>query len=200
MFVLVERPLALAELALGRSMPKHERKDTGTARNRSEPRVHDQNALPNLIRPLLDLVNAGAAQSADSSVEVIDREIESVMRARECFLYWVALECGPQASEGNDEGVPRSPKDGDSKKPGGRRVPAKRSGFAPGQFLRAWNDSTTRVVQLLKAREAMLVAERGEDYTDLIDAVLRDVEELPGLNSDAGLEGDENLAGSEGGV
>ncbi len=46
----------------------------------------------------------------------------------------------------------------------------------PAQFLRAWNDSVTRVIQLLRARRDLASADGGE-WAALIDAVYDQLEE-----------------------
>jgi len=98
--------------------------------------------FPRLVRPLLDLVASGAERGAGDSVEVIDREIESLMRAREYFLQWVTLLREEERVDGGESGS--SDRAGQSARQKGARPgsQSKRLGFSPGQFLRAWSEST----------------------------------------------------------
>jgi len=141
--------------------------------------------FPRLVRPLLDLVASGAERGAGDSVEVIDREIESLMRAREYFLQWVTLLREEERVDGGESGS--SDRAGQSARQKGARPgsQSKRLGFSPGQFLRAWSESTWRVVQLLKARQRLAGSGQHQDYAELVDAVLADLEALPGLQSGA---------------
>lgn len=68
---------------------------------------------------------AEGVPSFENGLAVIDAELRRLFEAREQFMAWVA--------QARDEG----------------------ERLTPAQFLRAWNDSTTRVIQLLRARREL---------------------------------------------
>lgn len=80
---------------------------------------------------------------------VIEAELLNLLAVRRLFVSWM------QAQEEGDGGSP---------------------GIDPGQFLRAWNDSVTRVIQLLRARRD-LAGEAGGEWAALMDAVYDQLEE-----------------------
>lgn len=99
-----------------------------------------------LVRPLLKASEAAARGAAGEGVlddaALIEQELRGLFRARAMFLKWVA-------SLREDHAAGK---------------------VTPTQFLRAWNDSTTRVIQLLRARRAFYERERGP-YDELADRV-----------------------------
>jgi len=95
-----------------------------------------------LILPLLRAVGDAATDLPLGSLEVIDEELRNLFRARALFMSWIG-----NLSEREDQ--PR---------------------VNPTQFLRAWNDSTTRVIQLLRARRDLGGGEERE-FGPLIDGV-----------------------------
>lgn len=101
-----------------------------------------------MIVPLLRLMGEANSADAVTSPEVLDRELRELAAARRMFLEWT------QALLRGQEGSDALPK-----------------GLTPAQFLRAWNDSTARVIQLLRARHE-LGAAQGE-VGELLDEVYR---------------------------
>jgi len=78
---------------------------------------------------------------------VIEQELTGLLQARSYFCDWI--------DELRREGNPRS--------------------ATPAQYLRAWNDSTTRVIQLLHARKALRPTNTG--FETLFDQVLKELDE-----------------------
>jgi len=101
----------------------------------------------NLILPLLRAVAQGMEERPLDDLPVIDEELRNLFLARAFFIAWV-------------EKLRAEP----SEKPGPR------SSRGPGQFMHAWNDSTTRVVQLLRARRELGGDKEGE-FGELIRSV-----------------------------
>lgn len=84
------------------------------------------------------------ARAAD--LEIIEEELARLLAARELFMAWVERTA-------HEEG---------------------RTSLTPAQFLRAWGESTGRVIQLLKARREL----GGGSATDaLLDAVYAELED-----------------------
>lgn len=98
-----------------------------------------------LVVPLLEAAEAAAEsdQTAMEDAALIDQELRGLFRARALFLRWVEK---LRAGEG-------------------------KSDVSPTQFLRAWNNSTTRVIQLLRARQALCGAGEEGPYERLADRV-----------------------------
>lgn len=124
-------------------------------------REHSREVLP-LLRAATKPPVTLPEQGADSAggVEVIDRELEQLLEARRFFRSWV-------------EEQRRREERGDVADDGPRPL-------SPAQFMQAWNGTTTRVIQLVKARRELLGA--GADAADaLIQDVLDEVAKgLPG--------------------
>lgn len=80
--------------------------------------------------------------------QVIETELRELLQARERFRHWVE-----EIREGNQPGV------------------------TPAEFLRAWNDSTSRVVQLLRARRDLAGGKAGV-YDALVEEVLDELSAL----------------------
>jgi hypothetical protein len=78
-----------------------------------------------LFAPLLSMMSHAAEGPLDD-VTVIESELRQLARAREAFMRWLQ-----EMRDAGDVAMP------------------------PAQFLRALNDSTTRVVQLLRARREL---------------------------------------------
>jgi hypothetical protein len=102
---------------------------------------------------------APAPPALDDDLGLIDEELRRLFEARAQFLAWVE-----QARQEGDDGA---------------RV-------TPTSFLRAWNDSTTRVIQLLRARRDLTGSARGEDSLfdavyDALEAMLPQVEDADTL-------------------
>ncbi len=98
-------------------------------------------ARPDLVLPLLQAVAHHPPLGDD--LAVIEEELSRLYQARQCFVEWIE-----QARAEQGEG---------------------RAAVTPAQFLRAWNDSTARVVQLLRARRELTASKGGQD--SLFDAV-----------------------------
>jgi len=128
-------------------------------------RRHSRQVLP-LLRaaavPPASAPGPSDAQGRDAGggVEVIDRELEQLLEARRYFRSWV-------------EEQRRREERGESSEDGPRAL-------TPAQFMQAWNGTTTRVIQLVKARSALLGA--GANAADaLLQEVLDEVARgLPG--------------------
>ncbi len=91
------------------------------------------------------VASAGDATQHDNDRAVIDEELARLLAARELFMAWVER---TSQEEGRDS-------------------------LTPAQFLRAWGESTGRVIQLLKARREL----GGGSQTDaLLDAVYAELE------------------------
>lgn len=113
--------------------------------------------------------SADAAEDLDlaeeSDLAIIDRELARLFAVRELFLSWVQ-ELRQDASQ--------SPRD-----TGALR------GLSPAQFMRAWSDSTGRVIQLLRARRDL----GGARSDALLDAVYAELEALlPGPGEGRSIE------------
>jgi hypothetical protein len=112
-------------------------------------------------RALADLL--GAASEGASDERLMDLELLALIEGRRYFFEWIdALRRDSSAADAEAA-------------PGGAPHPAN-----PAQFLRAWSDSTARLIQLLKARRA-LVARDGAD-ADILEALVTLLEESPGLH------------------
>ena len=103
----------------------------------------------------------GQGTGPEGAVEVIDRELEQLLEARRFFRSWV-------------EDQRRREERGDLVGEDGPRA------LSPAQFMQAWNGSTMRVIQLVKARRELLGD--GVSAADtLIQQVLDEVAQgLPG--------------------
>jgi hypothetical protein len=101
------------------------------------------------VLPLLRLTASGAA--ADSDLALIDQELRQLLEARALFMDWL-----------RDLRAEEDPA---------------RPAVTPTQFLRAWSDSATRVVQLLRARAA-LRGDEGGALGALLDSVYDELDAL----------------------
>jgi hypothetical protein len=101
-----------------------------------------------LLHALAEGQHSGSLEDA----EIIEAELLNLLAARRLFVYWIA--------NGSRE---------DTKK-------GALAGVKPTQFLRAWNDSVTRVIQLLRARRD-LTEEGGGEWDALMDKVYDQLEE-----------------------
>ena len=101
--------------------------------------------LERAVRPVARaLCSASEAGPRGDDLAVIDEELAQLLAARELFKAWV------ERTQTQDE-----------------------SPLTPAQFLRAWGESTGRVIQLLKARREL----GGGSQTDaLLDAVYAELE------------------------
>lgn len=108
------------------------------------------------VLPLLRLTagqggEADAPAVSDDDLTVIDDELRQLLAARSLFMGWL--------QSLREEEDPERP------------------AVTPTQFLRAWNDSTTRVVQLLRARAA-LRGEAGGSFGALMESVYDELDSL----------------------
>jgi len=101
-----------------------------------------------LIMPLL-LAVGGAHDGPHNDVQVIDEELEKLRQGRAYFRRWV------QEFRDLD--------------------PAERRGLSPWAFLRAWNDSTARILQLLRERRA-LCPDGDDQFGELMRSVYDELE------------------------
>ena len=101
-----------------------------------------------LIMPLL-LALESTHDAPRSDIEVINEELERLREGRSYFDEWV-----------------RQFRTQD---------PADRRGLSPWAFLWAWNDSTARIVQLLRERRA-LTGEKDGEFGELIQSVYDELE------------------------
>ena len=109
-------------------------------------------ALGEAVEPrLLAMLGTSPAEPLEPGDELalIDRELARLLAVRELYLAWV--------EELRAAGAP---------------------GITPAQFLRAWSDSTGRVIQLIRARREL----GGAQADALLDAVYQELERrLPAL-------------------
>ncbi len=114
-----------------------------------------------LVLPLLRALahKESTPPPLDDDLALIEEELKRLFEARQQFLAWVA-----KAREENDR-------------------------VTPTQFLRAWNDSTARVIQLLRARRDLTGGGSAEDglFNAVYDALeaLLPKESVPEGGSDA---------------
>jgi len=129
-------------------------------------RKHSHEVLP-LLRAVSEppARAPGQGTSAESAVEVIDRELEQLLEARRFFRSWV--EDQRQREEHGDSPGEQGPR-----------------ALSPAQFMQAWNGSTMRVIQLVKARREVLGEAAGAAdalIQDVLDEVAKRLPgELPG--------------------
>jgi|YNPNPStandDraft_1061719.scaffolds.fasta_scaffold03786_8 hypothetical protein len=110
---------------------------------------------------LLRRVTEQAEAEPLADLEVLERELRQLFSARKFFMAWV------DRLQADEEG----------------------KGITPAQFLRAWNDTTARVVQLLRARRELRGGQAGA-YAGLIEEVLAELEQtLPALKERMKAEG-----------
>ena len=95
---------------------------------------------------LMRAIHSAEGRPLDS-LEVIERELRELLDARQSFVHWVE-------QVRNDKSAPGQ--------------------LNPAQYLHAWNDSTTRVIQLLRAHRDLGGAPDG----DLADLLRRAYERL----------------------
>ena len=111
------------------------------------------------ILPLLQAVTEAAGRPTLNDLDVVEAELRTLFQARHLILRWIE-----KLSEKGEE----------------------KHGVSPTQFLRAWNDSTTRVIQLLRARRDLGGKGEGESGP-LMDGVYGALQELlPGLEESNG--------------
>ena len=94
-----------------------------------------------LVLPLLRAVDQQPSTGPLGDLDLIDEELRNLFTARLLFVSWIHKLSG----EKDSPGVP------------------------PAQFMRAWNDSTSRVIQLLRARRDL--GGKEGDFAPLIDSV-----------------------------
>ena len=120
-------------------------------------------------------VDAAAAldRAPESDLAIIDRELARLFAVRELFLTWVQELRQDGAQSPGDAAAPR--------------------GLSPAQFMRAWSDSTGRVIQLLRARRDL----GGARSDALLDAVYAELEALlPGPGEGDSLDETRGAAGA----
>jgi hypothetical protein len=123
--------------------------------------------------PLQRLLAHSAAEDVGADLPLIDRELAALLDARHYFLSWVA-ELRAAEDAGPDDPGPGRPGPG---RPGPARpgpTSGGRAGAQPAQFLRAWNDSSARIVALLRARRAL--AGGHEAFDALVDEIIAELE------------------------
>ena len=101
------------------------------------------------ILPLLRAVREAAEAPAKEDAAVLEKELHQLFRARGIFLAWI-------------EDLPED----------------ERRRLNPAQLLRAWNDSTARVIQLLRARRDLVGTDVG-DLADLVQSAYDILERTP---------------------
>jgi len=112
-----------------------------------------------------------------SDLAIIDRELARLFAVRELFLSWVQELRQDGAQSQAEAAAPR--------------------GLSPAQFMRAWSDSTGRVIQLLRARRDL----GGARSDALLDAVYAELEALlPGPGDGGSVDEKGGTAGARQGV
>jgi hypothetical protein len=101
-----------------------------------------------LVLPLLRAVATPAPEAPLDDVQLIDEELRRLLTVRRFFVAWVEE----------------------------LRADPTQRGFGPAQFLRAWNDSTARVIALLRARRE-LGSSNEDELGALMENVLGELEE-----------------------
>lgn len=101
-----------------------------------------------LVLPLLHAVSRQPTDGPLGNLEVIDEELRNLFTARTLFVSWIHK----LSEEKDSPGVP------------------------PAQFMRAWNDSSTRVIQLLRARRDL--GGKEGDFAPLMDSVYADLQTM----------------------
>ena len=102
---------------------------------------------PELILPLLRAVADVDEERPLEDVQIIDQELQKLFAARAYFEAWV--------KELRDVEPQR--------------------GLSPAQFLRAWNQTTTRVIQLLRARRD-LGGSKDDEFGELMSSIFDELE------------------------
>jgi hypothetical protein len=110
-----------------------------------------------LIPNLIHRITEAAQGDSLEDIEVIAREMRTLYAAREAFVAWVEQKL---------------------------RDEEKREKVPPSRFLRAWSESTARVIQLLRARHELCGGEAGS-LDALIDTVHQRLEEVLAAEQDA---------------
>ncbi len=137
-------------------------------------RRHSREVLPLLRAAAGPPVPApGQDASAEGGVEVIDRELEQLLEARRFFRCWV-------------EEQRRREERGEPPVEDGPRT------LSPAQFMQAWNGSTMRVIQLVKARQELLGAGANAAAALIQDVMDEVAQKLPGDLPDGPSLGDED--------
>jgi len=107
------------------------------------------------IMPLL-LALESTPDGPPTDIKLINEELEKLREGRRYFMRWV--------------------KEFRAQDPGDRR------GLSPWAFLRAWNDSTARIMQLLRERRALTGQKEGE-FDELMESVYDLLEQSPGVET-----------------
>ena len=110
-----------------------------------------------LLVPLLQAMDRAVENLPSPDVEVINEELRNLFRSRAMYLRWLQR---LRDEVGNGH-------------------------INPTQVLRAWNDSTTRLLQLLRARRALGGTEMG-DLAELLDSAFSILEKAPPEGGDRG--------------
>ncbi len=142
-------------------------------------RRHSGQVLP-LLRAVATpaTLPPGQGTGPEGAIEVIDRELEQLLEARRFFRSWV-------------EDQRRREERGDLSGEDGPRA------LSPAQFMHAWNGSTMRVIQLVKARRELL-GDGASAADALIQQVLDEVAQgLPGDPPASTLDEGNRLAAAE---
>lgn len=122
--------------------------------------------LQNLLLPTTHLqLGKGAA----SDLAAINQELERLREGRQYFMEWV--------TEFRDQ------------------EPAERRGLSPWAFLTAWNDSTARIIYLMRERRS-LSGQKATEFDPIMEAVFDQMEQHPGVQA-LGAMGDPDRAHSD---
>ncbi|HUV93382.1 MAG TPA: hypothetical protein VMX14_00945 [Anaerolineae bacterium] len=107
------------------------------------------------IMPLL-LALESTPDGPPTDIKLINEELEKLREGRRYFMHWV--------------------------KEFRAQDPADRRGLSPWAFLRAWNDSTARIMQLLRERRALTGQKEGE-LGEIMESVYDLLETSPGVEA-----------------
>lgn len=111
-------------------------------------------ALPEALRQLLLPLTRATLGKAAGDLQAINEELERLREGRQYFMDWVA--------EFREQD------------------PAERRGLSPWAFLTAWNDSTARIIYLMRERRG-LGGQKATEFDPIMEAVFDQIEQEPGV-------------------
>ena len=113
--------------------------------------------LEDLLMPVTHLV---LGKGTESDLAAINQELERLREGRQYFMDWVA--------EFRDQD------------------PGERRGLSPWAFLTAWNDSTARIIYLMRERRG-LGGHKETEFDPIMEAVFDQIEQHAGVEALSGM-------------